>query len=153
MPFDAEIAGRRHDRDSRGGARDSAFLAKLDFLSIGTNDLIQYTLAVDRADDAVAHLYDPLHPGGARLIAMSIAAANKAGVPVAVCGEMAGERGSRACCSAWACASFSMHPAHILSVKQRVLTTDVAELRPVVDRIRRTDNAEKVVALLQKLNA
>jgi phosphotransferase system enzyme I (PtsI) len=69
----------------------SAFLAKLDFLSIGTNDLIQYTLAVDRSDDAVAHLYDPLHPAVLKLIAMAIASAAKASVPIAVCGEMAGD--------------------------------------------------------------
>ena len=65
--------------------------SKLDFLSIGTNDLIQYTLAVDRADDAVAHLYDPLHPAVLKLIAMAIASADKAEVPIAVCGEMAGD--------------------------------------------------------------
>ena len=69
----------------------SSFLAALDFLSIGTNDLIQYTLAVDRADDAVSHLYDPLHPAVLKLLAMAIAAANRAKVPIAVCGEMAGE--------------------------------------------------------------
>src|SRR5450755_499738 len=68
-----------------------AFCAKLDFLSIGTNDLIQYTLAVDRADEAVSHLYDPLHPAVLRLLALAIATATKAGVSIAVCGEMAGE--------------------------------------------------------------
>jgi hypothetical protein len=68
-----------------------AFLRKLDFLSIGTNDLIQYTLAVDRSDDAVSHLYDPLHPAVLRLIGLAIAGATKAKVPIAVCGEMAGD--------------------------------------------------------------
>src|SRR5699024_1072585 len=67
----------------------SSFLSRLDFVSIGTNDLIQYTLAVDRSDDSVSHLYDPLHPAVLRLIAMAIASANRAKVPVAVCGEMA----------------------------------------------------------------
>jgi phosphotransferase system enzyme I (PtsI) len=131
----------------------SAFLAKLDFLSIGTNDLIQYTLAVDRSDDAVSHLYDPLHPAVLKLLTMSIVAANKAGVPIAVCGEMAGEPRLTRLLLGLGLRNLSMHPAHLLTVKQRVLTTNVAELRPVVDRIRRTDSAEKVVALLQKLNA
>lgn len=80
------------------------FVTKLDFLSIGTNDLIQYTLAVDRSDEAVSHLYDPLHPAVLRLLAMAIAEANKAKVPIAVCGEMAGSRSSRVCSWAWACA-------------------------------------------------
>ena len=84
--------GRGHDRDpGRRCIAMDAFLTKLDFLSIGTNDLIQYTLAVDRADEAVAHLYDPLHPAVIRLLALAIGTANKAKVPIAVCGEMAGE--------------------------------------------------------------
>src|SRR5579862_4190388 len=68
-----------------------AFAARLDFLSIGTNDLIQYTLAVDRADEAVSHLYDPMHPAVIRLVALAIAGAHKAGKSIAVCGEMAGD--------------------------------------------------------------
>src|SRR5258706_13968687 len=67
------------------------FLAKLDFLSIGTNDLIQYTLAIDRTDDTVAHLYDPLHPAVLQLVAQTIRSAKRAKTPVEVCGEMAGD--------------------------------------------------------------
>ena len=130
----------------------SSFLAKLDFLSIGTNDLIQYTLAVDRSDDAVSHLYDPLHPAVLKLLAMAIAAANKAGVPIAVCGEMAGETRMTRLLLGFGLRNLSMHPAHLLSVKQRVLTTNIAEMQPIVDRIRRSDNPTKVVSLLQKLN-
>ena len=63
----------------------------MDFLSIGTNDLIQYTLAIDRADNAVAHLYDPLHPAVLNLIAFTLREAKRGGVPVSVCGEMAGD--------------------------------------------------------------
>jgi len=130
-----------------------AFLTRLDFLSIGTNDLIQYTLAVDRADEAVSHLYDPLHPAVIKLIASAIVSAKKARVPVAVCGEMAGDVRLTRLLLGMGLTEFSMHPAHILAVKQRVLTTDVENLRPIVARMRRTDDPARVAAMLDKLNA
>jgi phosphotransferase system enzyme I (PtsI) len=129
-----------------------AFLAKLDYLSIGTNDLIQYTLAVDRADEAVSHLYDPLHPAVLRLIAQAIVAAKKAKVPIAVCGEMAGEVKLTRLLLGMGLTEFSMHPAHVLAVKQRVLTSDVSALRPIVERMRRADDPVRVLALLDRLN-
>ena len=129
------------------------FLAKLDFLSIGTNDLIQYTLAVDRSDEAVSHLYDPLHPAIIKLIALAITGANKAKVPIAVCGEMAGEVGLTRLLLGLGLRNFSMHPAHVPTVKQRVLTSDVAAARPIVDRMKRTDSPAKLAALLDRLNA
>ncbi len=129
------------------------FLAKLDFLSIGTNDLIQYTLAVDRSDEAVSHLYDPLHPAIIKLIALAIAGANKARVPIAVCGEMAGEATLTRVLLGLGLRNFSMHPAHIPTVKQRVLTSDVSAIGPVVERMKRTDSPAKLAALLDKLNA
>ena len=131
----------------------SSFLQRLDFVSIGTNDLIQYTLAVDRSDDAVANLYDPLHPAVLRLIAMAIAAANRAKVPVAVCGEMAGEQRLTRLLLGLGLRNFSMHPAHLLTVKQRVLTTDVREIAPIVARMRRSDEPGRLAALLDRLNA
>ncbi len=131
----------------------SAFLAKLDFLSIGTNDLIQYTLAVDRADEAVSHLYDPLHPAVLKLIAMAIANAGRARVPIAVCGEMAGEPQLTRLLLGLGLRSFSMHPAHLLAIKQRVLASDVAAVKPLVARMRRTDDPAKLIALLDKVNA
>jgi phosphoenolpyruvate-protein phosphotransferase (PTS system enzyme I) len=130
----------------------SSFLKRLDFLSIGTNDLIQYTLAVDRADDTVSHLYDPLHPAVLTLIAMAIAAANKANVPIAVCGEMAGEARLTRLLLGLGLTNLSMHPAHLLSIKQRVLTTDISEARSFVARMRRTDDPARLVKLLDKLN-
>jgi phosphotransferase system enzyme I (PtsI) len=130
-----------------------AFLSRLDFLSIGTNDLIQYTLAVDRADDAVSHLYDPLHPAVLKLIAQAIASSLKAKVPIAVCGEMAGDLRLTRMLLGMGLTEFSMHPAHILAVKQRVLTTDIGAIRGLVDRMRRADDPARVVALLDKLNA
>ena len=130
----------------------SAFLEKLDFLSIGTNDLIQYTLAVDRSDDAVAHLYDPLHPAILKLIAMAIASADKAKVPIAVCGEMAGDPGLTRLLLGLGLRNLSMHPAQLLTVKQRVLTSDVAALEPIVARMRQGVEPAKLVAQLDKLN-
>jgi phosphotransferase system enzyme I (PtsI) len=130
----------------------SAFLEKLDFLSIGTNDLIQYTLAVDRSDDAVAHLYDPLHPAVLKLIAMAIAGAARARVPIAVCGEMAGDPQLTRLLLGLGLRNLSMHPAQLLTIKQRVLATDVAALMPFIARMRRLDDPAKLVAQLDKLN-
>jgi phosphotransferase system enzyme I (PtsI) len=130
----------------------SAFLEKLDFLSIGTNDLIQYTLAVDRSDDAVAHLYDPLHPAVLKLIAMAIAGAARARVPIAVCGEMAGDPQLTRLLLGLGLRNLSMHPAQLLTIKQRVLATEVAALTPFIARMRRLDDPAKLVAQLDKLN-
>ncbi len=130
----------------------ASFLKRLDFVSIGTNDLIQYTLAVDRADDTVSHLYDPLHPAVLMLLAMAIAAANKANVPIAVCGEMAGEARLTRLLLGLGLTNLSMHPAHLLAIKQRVLTTDIGHARSLVARIRRTDDPARVAKLLDKLN-
>ena len=130
-----------------------AFLTRLDFLSIGTNDLIQYTLAVDRSDEAVSHLYDPLHPAVLKLLAAAIASANKARKPIAVCGEMAGEVRLTRLLLGMGLRQFSMHPAHILEVKQRVLTSDVSEIRALVERMRRSDDPVRVAAMLERVNA
>jgi phosphotransferase system enzyme I (PtsI) len=130
-----------------------AFTNRLDFLSIGTNDLIQYTLAVDRADEAVSQLYDALHPAVIKLIALAISTANKAGVPIAVCGEMAGDVQFTRLLLGMGLLDFSMHPAHVLSVKQRVLKSDVQACKAVVARMRNVDEPARLTALLAKLNA
>ncbi len=106
------------------------FLKYFDFLSIGTNDLIQYTLAIDRADESVAHLYDPCHPAVLRLVADTIAAARAQGKPVSVCGEMAGDVAYTRLLLGLGLRSFSMHPAQVLAVKQEVLRADTARLAP-----------------------
>jgi phosphoenolpyruvate-protein phosphotransferase (PTS system enzyme I) len=129
------------------------FIRKLDFLSIGTNDLIQYTLAIDRADDRVAHLYDPLHPAVLNLLAGVIRTAQQHEKPVAVCGEMAGDVDLTRMLLGFGLRNFSMHPAHLLAVKQRVLTTSIPDIATVVARILRTDEPEKMQALIEKLNA
>ena len=152
VPFDPDVEVGGMIEIPAAALAMSAFLAKLDFLSIGTNDLIQYTLAVDRSDDAVAHLYDPLHPAVLKLLTLAITAANRAKVPIAVCGEMAGEVRLTRLLLGLGLRSFSMHPAHLLAVKQRVLTTDVPELKRIVGRMRRTDDPARLAALLDKLN-
>ena len=153
VPFDSQVqVGGMIEIPAAVIAMD-AFLAKLDFLSIGTNDLIQYTLAVDRSDESVAHLYDPLHPAVIRLLAMAITSAEKAGKPIAVCGEMAGEVHLTRLLLGLGLRLFSMHPAHLLTVKQRVLTTEVAVIKALTDRIRRADHPDKIAGLVDKLNA
>ena len=104
------------------------FLKHFDFLSIGTNDLIQYTLAIDRADESVAHLYDPLHPAVLQLVANTIAECRAQGKDVSVCGEMAGDTTLTRLLLGLGLRSFSMHPAQILAVKQEILRSDAAKL-------------------------
>jgi phosphotransferase system enzyme I (PtsI) len=105
------------------------FLKYFDFLSIGTNDLIQYTLAIDRADEAVAHLYDPCHPAVLRLVADTIAECNAQGKGISVCGEMAGDANMTRLLLGLGLRSFSMHPSQILSVKQQILRADAGKLQ------------------------
>lgn len=106
-----------------------ALLKHFDFVSIGTNDLIQYTLAIDRADEAVAHLYDPWHPAVLQLIAQAIAVATAAGKGISVCGEMAGDPTFTELLLAMGLRSFSMHPTQIATVKQKILRADTKRLR------------------------
>jgi phosphotransferase system enzyme I (PtsI) len=129
------------------------FIRKLDFLSIGTNDLIQYTLAIDRADDRVAHLYDPLHPAVLNLLAGVIRTARENEKPIAVCGEMAGDVELTRLLLGFGLRHFSMHPAHLLSVKQRVLMTSLPDIAPTVARILKTDEPDKLQGLIEKLNS
>lgn len=129
------------------------FTRRLDFLSIGTNDLIQYTLAIDRTDQSVAHLYDPLHPAVLNLVASIIQTATKAGKPVAVCGEMAGDVSLTRLLLGFGLRQFSMHPANLLAVKQMVLKTDLEEVTQLARRMLKTDDPEKLRMLLAKMNA
>jgi phosphotransferase system enzyme I (PtsI) len=100
------------------------FLRHFDFVSIGTNDLIQYTLAIDRADESVAHLYDPWHPAVLRLLHQTIEAATAAGKDVSVCGEMAGDVEFTDLLLAMGLRNFSMHPSRVLLIKQMILRAD-----------------------------
>jgi phosphoenolpyruvate-protein phosphotransferase (PTS system enzyme I) len=128
------------------------FMRKLDFISIGTNDLIQYTLAIDRSDDTVAHLYDPLHPAVLNLVAHIIRSAHRAGKPVAVCGEMAGDTRLTRLLLGLGLRQFSMHPAYLLSVKQVVLKSDLQEAMVLAQKMLRSDEPERLEGLLARMN-
>jgi phosphotransferase system enzyme I (PtsI) len=123
------------------------FLKYFDFLSIGTNDLIQYTLAIDRADEAVAHLYDPLHPAVLRLIADTIVQCHAQGKGVSVCGEMAGDVHMTRLLLGLGLRSFSMHPSQILSVKQQVLQADASQLAPWAAHVLDSDDPASAMAM------
>ena len=129
------------------------FLKKLDFLSIGTNDLIQYTLAIDRTDDTVAHLYNPLHPAVLQLISQTIRRAKRAKTPVAVCGEMAGDTLMTRLLLGFGLREFSMHPAQLLAIKHEVLRTRIKDAEKGAARVTREHDPAKARALLAKLNA
>ncbi|MBY0265809.1 MAG: phosphoenolpyruvate--protein phosphotransferase [Burkholderiales bacterium] len=125
---------------------------RLDFLSVGTNDLIQYMLAIDRTDDTVAHLYDPLHPAILTVLAHVFDTAAKSKIPVAICGEMAGDLELTRLLLALGLRRFSMHSAHLLDVKQRVLKTSVEDIRPIGRRMLRATEPAKLKSLLEKIN-
>jgi phosphotransferase system enzyme I (PtsI) len=127
-----------------------AFVKRLKFLSLGTNDLIQYTLAIDRADAAVAHLYDQLHPAVLQLVARTIKIGEKAHVPTAVCGEMAGEVDMTVLLLGMGLRQFSMHPAQILGVKERVLQTSRSAAIQLAARVLRADDPLEVRRTLER---
>ena len=126
---------------------------RLDFLSVGTNDLIQYMLAIDRTDDTVAHLYDPLHPAILNVLASIFGAAKKAGVPVAVCGEMAGDVALTRLLLGLGLRHFSMHAAHLLDVKQRILTSRIEDALPLARRMLKASEPARLQTLLDRINA
>jgi phosphotransferase system enzyme I (PtsI) len=129
------------------------FMRRLNFLSIGTNDLIQYTLAIDRTDDSVAHLYDPLHPAVLTLVAGTIQTATRGGIPVAVCGEMAGDLQLTRLLLGLGLRNFSMHPSQLLPIKERILRTNLAEVQALAQRVLRASDPAKTRELLAKLNS
>lgn len=122
------------------------FVRHFDYLSIGTNDLIQYALAIDRVDESVAHLYNPLHPAVLRMVADTIAACREAGKPVSVCGEMAGDVTMTRLLLGLGLRSFSMHPTQILAVKQQVLRSDTRKLRAWAQNVIASDEPTLLLA-------
>jgi phosphoenolpyruvate-protein phosphotransferase (PTS system enzyme I) len=129
------------------------FINRFDFLSIGTNDLIQYTLAIDRADHAVAHLYDPLHPAILHLIANIIEQAKRANVPIAVCGEMAGDPSLTKLLLAMGLTDFSMHFSQLLLVKREILKANVGMLKARFPRVLKAYEPEAQAKALERLLA
>jgi len=130
-----------------------SFARHLDFLSIGTNDLIQYTLAIDRIDDAVNYLYDPLHPAVLRLIQHTIRAANQAAIPIGMCGEMAGDRRYIPLLLGMGLREFSMQPGLVLAAKQVIRECRVAELTGRVGQLMEqldTSDVDDVTRLLSQ---
>ena len=127
------------------------FIAHLDFLSIGTNDLIQYTLAIDRTDGTVSHLYDPLQPAVLRLVANTIQMANRHDIPVAICGEMAGDPVLTPLLLGMGLRQFSMHPTQVLEVKQQIVMADAAQLASRVARVLKLDDPVRIREMIAKL--
>ena len=128
------------------------FAAHLDFLSIGTNDLIQYTLAIDRVDDTVNYLYDPLHPSVLRLIAMTIDAADKQGIPVAMCGEMAGDTRYTRLLLGLGLREFSMHPSALLEIKKIVRESAIADLKQQSAQVMAARDSRILQLLVDRMN-
>jgi phosphotransferase system enzyme I (PtsI) len=127
------------------------FINRFDFLSVGTNDLIQYTLAIDRADHAVAHLYDPLHPAILNLLSSIIDQAKRADMPVAVCGEMAGDPALTKLLLALGLTDFSMHFSQLLLVKREILKANVGLLKTRAPRVLRAYEPEEQAKALEYL--
>jgi len=128
------------------------FARHLDFLSIGTNDLIQYAVAIDRVNDEVSYLYDPLHPGVLRLIRLTIEAGEKAGKPVAMCGEMAGDVRYVRLLLALGLREFSVHPAALLDVKRIIKDSRIEALGRLLPQILRCTTGSEVAHILESLN-
>ena len=128
------------------------FARHVDFLSIGTNDLIQYTIAIDRIDDEVNYLYDPMHPAVLKLVMTTIRAANKNSIPVAMCGEMAGDTSYTRLLLGMGLREFSVHPNALLEVKQIINQSHYETVRKKTQRILRTMKKENRAALLDDMN-
>ena len=129
------------------------FARELDFLSIGTNDLIQYSLAIDRVDDQVNYLYDPLHPAVLELIRMTIEAGREAGIPVSMCGEMAGDPRYVRLLLGLGLTEFSMPPTLLLEVKRALLDSRRATLRKQVQALLDAETPEEQQTQLERINA
>lgn len=152
IPFDENIALGGMIEVPAAAINAEAFAKELDFMSIGTNDLIQYTLAIDRTDDAVAHLYNALHPSVLKLISMTIKAGAKLGKSVAVCGEMAGDAKLTKLLIGMGLRQLSMHPSNILSVKQQVLHSQITQLKSNANKVLSNTDLDKIELMVAKFN-
>lgn len=151
-PFDESIRLGGMIEVPAAAINAEAFAKELDFLSIGTNDLIQYTLAIDRTDDAVAHLYNPLHPAVLKLIQMTIHAAEKYNIGLSICGEMAGDIKLTRLLIGMGMRQLSMHPSNILSVKQQILHSQITRLNKQVKKLLHLREIEKIELQVMELH-
>ena len=151
-PFDPDVLVGGMIEVPAAAVTADLFAPHLDFLSIGTNDLIQYTLAIDRVDDAVNYLYDPLHPSVLRLIATTINAGRAAGIPVAMCGEMAGDVRYTRLLIGLGLTEFSMHPATLLEIKKIVRESSAEELEELARAVMSTHDIRQLHELVDNAN-
>jgi phosphotransferase system enzyme I (PtsI) len=152
QPFDAALAIGGMIEIPAAALTLAGFAKRLDFLSIGTNDLIQYTLAIDRTDHEVAHLYDPLHPAVLQLVAQAISQGQRAGLAVSVCGEMAGDPTLTRLLLGLGLREFSMHPAQLLAVKQEILLSELAQCQSIAKKILAATEPLRIRALIASLS-
>lgn len=151
IPFDANIKVGAMIEVPAAALCLPLFVKKMDFLSIGTNDLIQYTLAIDRADHAVAHLYNALHPAILQLLDMTVTAADKAGIPVSICGGMAGDRKLTRLLIGMGFRELSMPPPQLLEIKQEVMSIDLNQCKANVKKILRSYDPKVIAECMQAL--
>jgi phosphotransferase system enzyme I (PtsI) len=152
IPFNAQIkVGAMIEIPSAAFAIKS-ILALVDFISIGTNDLIQYMLAIDRNDPSVTYLYNPLHPAILKILMHIIRSSDRSGVPVSVCGELAGDVRLTRLLLGMGLRKFSMYTSSILKVKQVVLNTNINEITTIVAKILKTENTDRIDELVDELN-
>jgi phosphotransferase system enzyme I (PtsI) len=130
-----------------------ALAAEADFFAIGTNDLVQYTLAIDRADESVAHLYNPLHPAVLRLVQFAVEAAARRGIPISICGEIAGDPRYAALLLGLGLRELSMSPRNIPRVKQRIRCLDMVATSRRARAIMDQSDPGRIAALLDDFNA
>jgi phosphotransferase system enzyme I (PtsI) len=128
------------------------FAQHLDFLSIGTNDLIQYTIAIDRVNDEVSYLYDPLHPAVLRLIRRIIEAGEEANKPVAMCGEMAGDPRYVRLLLGLGLREFSVHPAVLLEIKRIINSSRIDRLEPLALQALQSSSRAEIHALVEQID-
>ena len=158
-----ELKSERHDFDPdvpvgamvevpAAAISANIFAKQIDFLSIGTNDLIQYTLAIDRIDDQVNYLYDPLHPSVLKLINLTLQAGRRAKIPVAMCGEMAGDPRYTRLLLGMGLEEFSAHPSNLLEIKQIINKSKVSELEKATKKILSTTVPNKIGPMVDALN-
>jgi phosphotransferase system enzyme I (PtsI) len=151
IPFDHEIQFGGMIEVPAAAVCAEMFARHLDFLSIGTNDLIQYTMAIDRVNDEVNYLYDPLHPAVLKLIHGTIKAGEKAGIPVALCGEMAGESQYTRLLLGLGLREFSVHPSVLLEIKQIITQSHIEELSRLAKKALSAENGIEVAEILSTL--